>query len=169
MEPVRHERRVGDCPQGKPVPGCQLLVVARRPRAPRASLEEGRSAALDEPRRRIPAFRPMEDVGALPVAWAGDVVDPFEGRGGITEGGITDVDSQASWVKRTMFSRAERRIFMADHTKFNVRLLEIVMPLSALTDLVTDKPLPKALAEAAAAADGYGEQPSAVTTEIVPT
>ncbi|MPZ09520.1 MAG: DeoR family transcriptional regulator [Kiloniellaceae bacterium] len=73
----------------------------------------------------------------------------FTSAGGLTEGGITDVDSQACWIKRTMFRRAERRIFMADHTKFNIRLLEIVMPLAALTDLVTDKPLPKALAEAA--------------------
>ena len=38
--------------------------------------------------------------------------------------------------------RAERRIFMADHTKFDIRLLEIVMPLAALSDLVIDKPLP---------------------------
>ena len=77
----------------------------------------------------------------------------FTSAGGITEGGITDVDSQACWIKRTMFRRAERRIFIADHTKFNIRLLEIVMPLSALTDLVTDKPLPRALAEAAEAAE----------------
>jgi DeoR/GlpR family transcriptional regulator of sugar metabolism len=42
---------------------------------------------------------------------------------------------------------------MADHTKFNIRLLEIVMPLTALTDLVIDKPLPKALAEAAEVAE----------------
>jgi DeoR/GlpR family transcriptional regulator of sugar metabolism len=76
----------------------------------------------------------------------------FTSAGGITEGGITDVDSQACWIKRTMFGRAERRIFMADHTKFNIRLLEVVMPLSGLTDLVTDKPLPEDLAEAAEAA-----------------
>jgi DeoR/GlpR family transcriptional regulator of sugar metabolism len=66
----------------------------------------------------------------------------FTSAGGLTEHGITDVDSQACWIKRTMFRRAERRIFMADHTKFNIRLLEIVMPLAALTDLVSDKPLP---------------------------
>ena len=77
----------------------------------------------------------------------------FTSAGGLTEGGITDVDTNACWIKRTMFGRAERRIFMADHTKFNIRLLEIVMPLSALTDLVTDRPLPKALAEAAAAVE----------------
>ena len=38
------------------------------------------------------------------------------------------------------------------HGKFNVRLLEIVMPLSHLTDLVTDRALPENLAEAAEAA-----------------
>lgn len=76
----------------------------------------------------------------------------FTSAGGITEGGITDVDSQACWIKRTMFRRAERRIFMADHTKFNIRLLEVVMPLADLTDLVIDKPLPRNLAEAVEAA-----------------
>lgn len=76
----------------------------------------------------------------------------FTSAGGLTEGGITDVDSQACWIKRTMFRRAERRIFMADHTKFNIRLLEIVMPLTSLSDLVVDKPLPKNLAEATEAA-----------------
>lgn len=77
----------------------------------------------------------------------------FTSAGGLTEGGITDVDSNACWIKRTMFRRAERRIFMADHTKFNIRLLEVVMPLTSLTDLVVDKPLPPSLAEAAKAAD----------------
>jgi len=76
----------------------------------------------------------------------------FTSAGGITERGVTDVDSNACWIKRTMFRRAERRIFMMDHTKFNIRLLEIVMPLDGLTDLVIDKPLPKNLAEAAEAA-----------------
>ena len=76
----------------------------------------------------------------------------FTSAGGLTEGGITDVDSQACWIKRTMFRRAERRIFMMDHTKFNIRLLEVVMPLSGLTDLVVDRPLPAKLAEAATAA-----------------
>lgn len=76
----------------------------------------------------------------------------FTSAGGITDSGVTDVDSNACWIKRTMFQRAERRIFMMDNAKFNVRLLEIVMPLSELTDLVVDKPLPDKLAEAAKAA-----------------
>jgi hypothetical protein len=41
---------------------------------------------------------------------------------------------------------------MADHPTFGTRLLEVVMPLSDLTDLVVDRPRPKGLAEAAAAA-----------------
>ena len=73
----------------------------------------------------------------------------FTSAGGITENGVTDVDSNACWVKRAMFKRAERRIFMMDNAKFNVRLLEIVMPLADLTDLVVDRPLPEKLAEAA--------------------
>lgn len=76
----------------------------------------------------------------------------FTSAGGITEGGVTDVDSNACWIKRSMFKRAERRIFMMDNAKFNVRLLEVVMPLGEITDLVVDKPLPEKLAEAAKAA-----------------
>lgn len=76
----------------------------------------------------------------------------FTSAGGITEGGVTDVDSNACWIKRSMFKRAERRIFMMDNAKFNVRLLEVVMPLGEVTDLVVDKPLPEKLAEAAKAA-----------------
>jgi DeoR/GlpR family transcriptional regulator of sugar metabolism len=74
----------------------------------------------------------------------------FTSAGGLTESGITDVDSNAAWVKRAMFRRAERRIFMVDHGKFGVRLLEVVAPLSSLTDLVTDRPPPADLAEALA-------------------
>lgn len=74
----------------------------------------------------------------------------FTSAGGLTQEGVTDVDSNASWVKRTMFRRADRGVLMVDHGKFGVRLLDIVMPLSALTDIVTDRPLPPALAEAAA-------------------
>ncbi|HMA16324.1 MAG TPA: DeoR/GlpR transcriptional regulator, partial [Kiloniellaceae bacterium] len=76
----------------------------------------------------------------------------FTSAGGLTEGGVTDVDPLAAWVKRAMAARAERRFFLADHGKFNVRLLEIVMPLAHLTDIVTDRPLPGHLAEAAEAA-----------------
>ncbi len=77
----------------------------------------------------------------------------FTSSGGLTEGGLTDVDSNACFVKRGMFARAERRVFMVDHAKFNVRLLEVVMPLRELTNIVTDKAPPPALAQAIAEAD----------------
>ncbi len=73
--------------------------------------------------------------------------------GGITAGGITDVDSNAVWVKRTMFQRAARRVFMVDHAKFGVPLLEVVAPLQDLTDVVADASPPEGLAQALAAAD----------------
>ncbi|MCP4329714.1 MAG: DeoR/GlpR transcriptional regulator [Alphaproteobacteria bacterium] len=77
----------------------------------------------------------------------------FTSSGGLTDGGITDVDSQAAFVKRAMFARAERRVFMVDHAKFGVRLLEVVMPLSILTNIVTDTAPPAPLAQAIAKAD----------------
>ncbi|WP_439817625.1 DeoR/GlpR family DNA-binding transcription regulator [Zavarzinia sp. CC-PAN008] len=72
----------------------------------------------------------------------------FTSAGGLTEDGPTDVDSQACWVKRTMFERSKRGVFMMDHAKFNVPLLERVMPLAGIADLVTDTSLPPGLARA---------------------
>lgn len=73
--------------------------------------------------------------------------------GGITPGGITDVDSNAVWVKRSMFQRAARRVFMVDHGKFQVPLLEVVAPLESLTDVVADRRPPDLLAQALTAAE----------------
>ncbi len=85
--------------------------------------------------------------------------------GGLTSGGITDVDSNAAWIKRTMFERAARRVFLVDHAKFQVPLLEVVAPLDSLTDVVTDQPPPDALGEALATAGVTltlaGERPNA--------
>ncbi len=74
------------------------------------------------------------------------------GASGLTVDGLVDMDSRASWIKRTMIARSERRILLADQAKFNVRSLEVVCPLSDLDDVVTDaKPSPP-LSEALVAA-----------------
>lgn len=70
------------------------------------------------------------------------------GAGGLTAGGPTDVDSEASWVKRSMIERAERSILLVDHSKFDVRQLALVTPLTALDDLITDTAPPPAIAKA---------------------
>lgn len=70
----------------------------------------------------------------------------FIGASGLTMEGPTDVETQASWVKRTMLERAERRVLLADATKFNRRHLELVCPLDTLTDIVSDRAPEGALA-----------------------
>lgn len=74
------------------------------------------------------------------------------GASGLTVDGPVDVDSRASWVKRAMIERSERRLLLIDKAKFEARSLEVVCPLADLDDVVTDAkpspPLSKALAAA---------------------
>ncbi len=69
------------------------------------------------------------------------------GASGLTIEGVTDVDSHASWVKRAMLARAERRILLVDHGKFDHRSLQVVCPLGRLDILICDVTPPPALAE----------------------
>jgi DeoR/GlpR family transcriptional regulator of sugar metabolism len=69
----------------------------------------------------------------------------FIGAGGLTVEGATEVDSQASWVKRAMIERAQRAVLLADHGKFGVRLFEVVCPLERISALVTDREPPSEL------------------------
>lgn len=72
----------------------------------------------------------------------------FIGASGLVGEGPTDVETAACWVKRTMISRATRRVLLADSSKFERRHLEIVCSWRDLTDLVLDRPPPRALTEA---------------------
>lgn len=76
----------------------------------------------------------------------------FIGASGLTDEGPTEVESRASWVKRTMLDRARRRVLLLDATKFDEAHLEVVCPLARLTDLVTDQPPTGPLGRALAAA-----------------
>ncbi|MFA6449847.1 MAG: DeoR/GlpR family DNA-binding transcription regulator [bacterium] len=61
------------------------------------------------------------------------------GAGGLTPEGVTDVDSGACWVKRTMIERTESRFLLLDSGKYNAKLLEVVCPLSDINQLISDK------------------------------
>jgi len=76
----------------------------------------------------------------------------FIGASGLTAEGPTEVESHASWVKRTMLDRSRRRALLVDSTKFDQAHLEVVCPLARLTDLVTDRAPEGALARALASA-----------------
>ena len=53
---------------------------------------------------------------------------------------------------RVMLERARRGILLVDHSKFDQARYEIICALTALDDLVSDHPPPRALAEALARA-----------------
>jgi DeoR/GlpR family transcriptional regulator of sugar metabolism len=76
----------------------------------------------------------------------------FIGASGVTAEGPTEVESRASWVKRTMLDRARRRVLLVDAAKFDEAHLEVVCPLDRLTDLVADRAPGGALERALAAA-----------------
>ncbi|MEE8499967.1 MAG: DeoR/GlpR family DNA-binding transcription regulator [Kiloniellales bacterium] len=76
----------------------------------------------------------------------------FIGASGLTAEGPAEVNSAASWIKRTMIERSERRLLVVDDTKFEMRSLEVVCPLDRLDDLVTNAPPPPALGDALMAA-----------------
>jgi DeoR/GlpR family transcriptional regulator of sugar metabolism len=74
------------------------------------------------------------------------------GASGVTAEGPTEVESRASWVKRTMLDRARRRVLLVDATKFGQAHLEVVCPLHRITDLISDRAPTGALERALAAA-----------------
>ena len=66
----------------------------------------------------------------------------FIGAGGLSADGITDADSQGSWVKRAMIERSSRAILIMDSSKFNVPQFERVCPLKDIDDLVCEAAVP---------------------------
>lgn len=72
----------------------------------------------------------------------------FFGASGLTAEGPTEAEAGMAWVKRGMVERASRTVLLADHSKFNVRMLEVVCPLTDLSEVVTDAPPDANLAQA---------------------
>lgn len=68
--------------------------------------------------------------------------------GGISGSGITDVNSLAASVKRTMIQQSDRLILLIDESKFGVNQLERVCDLAIIDDVVVNKSLPSAIQSA---------------------
>lgn len=75
------------------------------------------------------------------------------GASGLTAEGPVDIDSAATWVKRTMIERAARRFLLIDESKLGAQSIETVCPLDQIDDLVTSAPPSAALRDAL---DGAG-------------
>jgi len=76
----------------------------------------------------------------------------YFGASGLTVDGPTEAESSMAWVKRTMLERAAASVLLADHSKFGVRMLEVVCPLADLRAVVTDQAPESELAAALARA-----------------
>ncbi len=74
------------------------------------------------------------------------------GASGLTAEGPVELDSAATWVKRTMIERAARRFLLIDESKLGALSVETVCPLDQIDDLVTSAVPPAALREALDAA-----------------
>jgi DeoR/GlpR family transcriptional regulator of sugar metabolism len=67
------------------------------------------------------------------------------GAGGLVSSEVTDVDFQASSVKRKMIERATESILLLDHSKYDAHLFSTVCHVSLLDNVVVDSPPPRNL------------------------
>ena len=74
------------------------------------------------------------------------------GASGLTAEGPVELDSAATWVKRTMIERAARRFLLIDESKLGAQSIETVCPLDQIDDLVTSAMPTAALRDALDAA-----------------
>jgi len=70
------------------------------------------------------------------------------GASGLTAEGPVELDSAATWVKRTMIERAARRFLLLDESKLGALSIETVCPLDRIDDLITSAAPSAALREA---------------------
>ena len=61
------------------------------------------------------------------------------GAGGLSTEGPSEFDTDFAAVKRAMLARAQRRILLVDHSKYNRTMLDLVCPLEDLSDVVVDQ------------------------------
>lgn len=61
------------------------------------------------------------------------------GAGGLGIEGPTEFDPDSAAVKRAMLARAQSRVLLVDHSKFDRKMLDLVCPLFDLTDIVVDR------------------------------
>ncbi len=74
------------------------------------------------------------------------------GASGLTVEGPVELDSAATWVKRSMIERAARRFLLIDESKLDALSIETVCPLDQIDDLVTSAPPSAALRDGLIAA-----------------
>lgn len=72
----------------------------------------------------------------------------FIGAGGLTVEGPADADTRSVSIKRVMLERSRRAILLVDSSKFDLHQLELIGPLSSVSDVISDRPPGSKLASA---------------------
>lgn len=62
----------------------------------------------------------------------------FSCRGIDLQRGLSDPTDTSAQIKKVMLRGADRRVLLADHSKFNVRALEMIGDLTEVTEIITD-------------------------------
>jgi DeoR family glycerol-3-phosphate regulon repressor len=124
-----------------------LRVFTNNLRAAQLLADQGPEVCLSGGR-----VRPIEQAVGGPAALAQFDALWFDAAvisvSGVCGNGFFDCSVEDADMKRVYFTRANRRIVLADSTKFNRRSLVEVGQLSEATDLVTEAPPPSAIAQA---------------------
>jgi DeoR/GlpR family transcriptional regulator of sugar metabolism len=61
------------------------------------------------------------------------------GAGSLGVEGRSEFDPNSAAVKRAMLARAQRRVLLVDHNKFDRTMLDLICPLRDLSDIVVDR------------------------------
>jgi DeoR/GlpR family transcriptional regulator of sugar metabolism len=136
-------RRLGETRQAKVFTNNLRVAQALADGAPEVYLAGGRVRPIEQ---AVGGPSALAQFGAL---WFDAAVI---GVSGITAEGFFDYSYEDAEMKRIYFTRASRRIVLADSGKFNRKSLVEVGRLAEATDLVTDAPPPEHLARALAEA-----------------
>ena len=72
----------------------------------------------------------------------------FIGASGVTAEGVSDANTHAAWVKRSMIDRSERSLLLIDASKLGVCAVDRVCPLDELDDLICDARPDRQMAQA---------------------
>ncbi len=141
--PLCLARRLGDARQAKVFTNNLRVAQALADGAPEVYLAGGRVRPIEQ---AVGGPSALAQFGAL---WFDAAVI---GVSGVTSEGFFDYSFEDADMKRIYFTRATRRIVLADSGKFNRKSLVEVGKLAEATDLVTDAPPPEHLSRALAEA-----------------
>ena len=136
----------------KPVLAGSCLLNLCAPFTPLLDIHCTAGGKVPHPPQSSGIFLPEDHAFAGPAAEAfldnvrADLVF-FSSQGLSSDGEISDASEVQTALRRVMLRRAERKYFLCDASKFGVQRLFTLCRRDALTDILSDAPLPWESAE----------------------